>query len=281
MASILDLLDGARQKCRGGLGERIWMSYFLTGLRPFLALALVLGALPSKAGIFYRDDRESLQPKMGEPLARVGVLSHPDRDGRGTAFLVGRCHILTNFHVAQGEAPSHFTLLSETPVEAVIVAAGRYNPQARVGANEEDWALMKLSVCLGEAYGWFELETLTHENVMNENLVLAGYPGDRMTDSLTLDPQCLVHPETIPNRGGWRHDCASRAGSSGGPLLAKRGNDYRVVALNVTERARFDEVVKYYHVNFSNGAIPVSVFSKRVQAALKAHSRAEVLNESR
>lgn len=254
------------------------MSVFLTGVRPFLALALVLGALPSLAGIFYRDDRESLQPTRGEPLARVGVLSHPDRDGRGTAFLVGRCHILTNFHVAEGQAPSHFTLLGEAPVEAVIVLHGRYNPEARLAANEEDWALMKLSVCLGERYGWFELDSRSQQDVMRETLVLAGYPGDRLTDQLTIDPSCLVHPEIIADRGGWRHDCASRAGSSGGPLLAKRGDDYRVVALNVSERARFEEVVKYYHVNFSNGAIPVSVFQKRVQAALK---RAEVLNESR
>lgn len=236
----------------------------------FFLAVLAGSSLTASAAVFYRDDRFAAQPRPGDPLARIGTLTRLSDASRGTAFLIGRCHVLTNFHVAFSSSVANpqeisvFQIPSEDPVRAIPVTAGALTEKSP-SATEEDWAVLKLDSCLGDKYGWFEFEKIPTWTVTREKLVMAGFPSDKSTSSLTVDPDCAIHPETFDNPAIWRHDCASRPGSSGSPLLLKRGDDYRVVALNETERSPYLEIISSFSAFLANGAIPAELFHSKIQ----------------
>lgn len=238
----------------------------LTGL----IILIIFFATTASANIFGRDDRQIVEMTADHPLSGVGTLTNHVDAGRGTAFLVSRCHILSNFHVALSspDAPdlekelSTFTLLSGATSLARIVTYGDFDPSS----NAEDWALLKLDTCLGETHAVLPLYPVGDGVlILNQMTVqLAGYPNDRTTDQLTIDYNC--HIKDPP----WRHDCATRPGNSGSPLLLPAMGGYVVVAITASSRGVFMELISEYTVHMSNGATPVAGFIDRIQPYLDA-----------
>lgn len=223
----------------------------------------------SSANIFYRDTRESIDPsEKRTELRAVGTLERMQSDGRGTAFLVSPCLILTNRHVAFSDfdhpdinEKSLFRLATGEAALAQPVMYGKteWHPEFE---NAKDWALLKLDSCLGSDVGWFDLKPLELNQMIFSKIELeiVGYPSDRSPHQITLHSGCFIKDP------GWRHDCATKSGNSGSPIFIKNVSSERpqVVALAVSSIGGFSEIVRYYDVHISNGAVPVSGFIDKI-----------------
>jgi V8-like Glu-specific endopeptidase len=237
---------------------------FATPVTSFaLALLFALSPLKTQANIFGIDDRIRVQPALQSPLATIGTLTNNRDQARGTAFLVSRCLILTNAHVAFSDEKnpsvadtSQFQLLNEEPVTATPVLFGKVISEG-TWQIQDDWAILKLANCLGDRYGWLKFGAIpSGMNFQPHAVQLAGFPEDKSLRGLTLDPQCLIHDP----KG--RHDCATRPGNSGGPLLDE---NLQVVGIAVSEKGSFSELILEYHASMGNGFVPVGQFIKKIQ----------------
>lgn len=237
--------------------------------RRSLILGLCLLGLSAVANIFDRDDRIRVLPGPQDPLAPIGFLTRASDASRGTAFLVSPCLILTNLHVAVGStwpAKDGEVLTFRVPgqEEAVIAHLVQYGSVREDGtwAQFDDWALLQLESCWGMNLGWLNLKPVPAATLIfpAQPLRIAGFPEDKDTRELTLDPQCRVRDQN------WRHDCATRPGNSGGPLLTA---DNQVVAIAVSSRGAFMEIIRGYHESLSNGSIPVTAFWPQIQALVE------------
>jgi len=219
-----------------------------------IVAAALAALLSTSAWVFYADDR---RPSHS---ARIGTLAveMPEGSGRGTAFLVDECGILTNFHVVFGpwyvtalRPPAHdftgtftFTLTEVTlpdgshpTARAIPVVWGDYlGPDRQWRRPGEDWAYLTLDSCLGLQYGYFDLrEADLYEPPVDKGFTAIGYSTGRQM----VDPRCAARPESDAESDagnkGWLHDCAVLAGDSGGPIF--RGGTLTVVALASAYRA--------------------------------------------
>jgi hypothetical protein len=205
----------------------IWM---FVGL---LSVTLIYSS--AQAWVFYRDDRIASDYRV------VGVLeAHlPEGTSRGTAFLVDKCGILTNFHVVFGpwtvtalrppslEFTARFTLQHGAQdgiaisTRATPVVWGSYLGPGRQMLNaDQDWVYLMLDDCLGERFGFLNLavgaqDVLTDYDVQYASI---GYSSGRQME----DPDCRMSSnDETARRKGLGHDCVMLAGDSGSPILKK------------------------------------------------------------
>lgn len=227
--------------------------------------------LPAASGnVFDKDDRVSVKPLVGDPFAAIGNLYSSRHDGRGTAFLVGRCLVLTNLHVAftselspDMNEISQFILPTGEGANATPVAHGDFSKLTRSHDDREDWALLHLDDCLGDKYGWLNLKSVNKPR-STIAVVSAGFPNDRVTDTLAVDPICYILGPL------WEHNCASRPGSSGSPIMIKNTDgSYDVIAIHSRAHGDFPEIVRGFDLFISNGAVPVSGFIERIRPYLE------------
>ena len=214
-------------------------------LAMILAIPIMAGMFSfASAWVFYHDDRERSHSTMVGTL----MIELPEGRGQGTAILVDECGILTNFHAVFGpwyvtalRAPSRahpgtFTLTEALgpdgrprSARAIPVIWGDYlGPERQLRRPHEDWAYLVLDQCLGREYGHFWLRDLGLDEPAGvvDGMVAFGYSSGRQM----IDPTCSVHAvRGAGDQPSWHHDCALRAGDSGGPI-AKRGSQ-TVVAL--------------------------------------------------
>ena len=218
-------------------------------LRAFLVKLIRIGFLLGlsivvSAWVFRTDMRESSR------FAPVGVIefSLPEGRSRGTAFLVGDCAIMTNFHVVFGpwyltalRPPSSsnrgtFTLSQATladgehpATEAVPVIWGDYTgPERQFRKPGEDWVVLALKDCLGTRFGYLK----PYDAALNDDIPSAGgfaavgYSSGRQM----VDANCSIRMDG-KNRNGptMLHDCAALLGDFGSPIV-RRGTG-RVVAM--------------------------------------------------
>ncbi len=244
-------------------------------------IVLLFISAAASANIFVKDDRTVVGDKSFAPFSSIGRLVNTVDGSAGTAFLVSRCHILTNYHVAfsNEKAPdprevSRFILDQEATSKAVPVLYGKYYSGEEFN-NMEDWAILKLENCLGDSHGWLKLAVVELSKVANLSapLALAGYPADRDTRFLTLDPDCRVYAQEKKGSPGWGHDCASREGTSGGPIMANLDGQIVVVALNSVERGTFEELIQFYATALGNGSVPIGAFLSRIEGVLRSDQK--------
>ena len=169
---------------------------------------------------------------LAAPSFPVGVVdAGPGTWGRrtwGSGFLVDDCHLMTARHVVGGQGVGRRIRFRIEPWEdstssntslATVVAAGDW----RKGSADVsgDWALARLDRCLGAAFGTLPIAVSGlywqgSSPSLKPRLIGAGYPVDRGTMRLTIDPSCEARLRTT---SGLQHDCASLPGNSGGPLI--------------------------------------------------------------
>lgn len=200
-----------------------------------VAVAALGALILTSAWVFYVDDR---QPSHS-PMVGTLQVDLPEGRGRGTAVLVDECGILTNFHVVFGpwyvtelRAPSHafpatFILTEVTlpdgshpAARATPVVWGDYRgPDRQIRSAGNDWAYLVLDRCLGAERGYFSLRPLDPEELgAADRFVAIGYSSGRQK----MDPDCSVRAGSPSIRkGAWPHDCALRAGDSGGPIVRR------------------------------------------------------------
>ena len=210
-----------------------------------------------KINIFEKDDRvaETTASKPNESYLPIGSIKNhtaiTNKQGdshkgvQGTAFLVSPCYIISSFHVAYGDdenGPNSNKKYSATFTigvgEAKLTSRGTpvasYDYLGCPGAG--DWTVFKLDDCLGERpnVGWMETLALKDSVIVNQNLVLVGHFGDKDFSAPYADTFCKVHHA---DSEGLQHDCASRPGASGSPIIAvKRDGTPVVVGINAGPR---------------------------------------------
>jgi hypothetical protein len=215
----------------------------------------------------------------------VGAIEFSLPEGRstGTAFLVGECIVMTNFHVVFGpwyltelRPPSNanrgtFTLTQVTlpngghpSTGAIPVIWGDYTGPARQFLQPaNDWVVLALEECLGSRYGFL----LPYEATLNNDIpdrggfTAFGYSAGRQM----VDSNCSIRLGGGSGSGATMlNDCAALPGDSGAPIV-RRGTN-RVVAMisgfhagSSMSCSSFKGIVhEPWNQQCTNGAIPFS-----------------------
>lgn len=221
--------------------------------------------------VIQADDRVTMESR-DYPWSAVGRLVMRDRNtrqgGACTASLVDVAWVLTNahcaFNTATGELWQFITFEPNlingrlenrddaTSVDRVFLRTEFQTIQA--GADPNDWALMHLRQPLGSRYGTLRWQALPSDQVLalTDQVKLVGYSGDFPADqpgqTAGVHRGCSITEDRDPF---WLHNCDSFAGASGGPLLARFGDEYAIVALHAggatdpeTEEGLFNYAIK-------------------------------------
>lgn len=249
---------------------------------PFLASAIAIAALVlltvTSGWVYYEDDRQPYRSP------RVGLLEFelPEGTARGTAVVVDRCGIVTNFHVVFG--PWYVTMLRPpsrdirgTFTLTEVTYRGGGHPRTRatplvwgsyLGADrhfrrpQEDWAYLVLEDCFGQRYGYFNMRSLAEEDLeLGEDRYAAiGYSAGRQM----IDPVCSVHATgTAITDGPWLHDCALLGGDSGGPIFQRGTTTLVALGEGVSDRpgnddCRPDSPLQSWSRACANFAVPLT-----------------------
>ncbi len=216
----------------------------------------------------------------------VGVIEFSLPEGRstGTAFLIGECAVMTNFHVVFGpweltalRPPSSankgtFTLTQATSTNgehpstgAIPVIWGDYTgPDRQFRKPANDWVVLALEDCLGDRHGYL----LPYDAALNEDIpnrggfTAVGYSAGRQK----VDPNCSIRLAGDSGSGATMlNDCATLPGDSGAPIV-RRGTG-RVVAMVSRFHAGFGSincssfngvVRENWNARCTNAAVPLS-----------------------
>lgn len=259
------------------------------------ALWLVVGA--AQANVFVLDRREQRDASR-PPYRSVGVLHPPATGGGGTAFLVGRCHVLTAFHVAfmrgVDDATGHVRLdapkvghVAEFLIgpnakqagrfaartRARVVAFGRFS-EADYAGMAGDWTLLRLDRCLGDRYGFLALAPDTGLPMPAGELMTAGFPHSRRQQpGVTVEVGCRARDHG-PAPGLVGVDCAFESGMSGGPVWEKQADGrWRVFGLVQQSLGSVDRALPAYSMQHRNQTLAASAFRAAVQQALRREAK--------
>ena len=214
----------------------------LTGL--VAALFLPSFWILASAWVFNPDLRKAAN------FSSVGVIEFSLPEGRstGTAFLIGECTAITNFHVAFGpwyvtalRPPSNasrgtFTLTQVTlpagghpTTGAIPVVWGDYaGPDRQFRRPANDWVVLALEDCLGRRHGYLlPYDAALHDDIpVRGGFTAVGYSAGRQL----VDSNCTIRLGGSSGRGAsMLNDCAALPGDSGAPII-RRGTG-RVVAM--------------------------------------------------
>jgi V8-like Glu-specific endopeptidase len=223
-------------------------------MRPyFFALALIQSTVGSGA-LFGSDDRIVL-PAQGTESRAVGMAIYAGR--QGTAFLVDRCFAVTSQHliseVASPIGQPVELVFGKDRLSARAVRAGHME-RAQPG-YQDDWLLLQLDQCRRNARVVELADDKGAEpaSMLQAGLRLAaiGYPSD--LGRLVIDPDCRIHASVWY---GLLNDCAAQPGSSGSPLVVRKGQ--RLVAFGIQNRAYPTTGAEAFTIERANVATPVS-----------------------
>lgn len=233
--------------------------------------------------------------RQASNFAPVGVIEFSLPEGRstGTAFLVGECIVMTNFHVVFGpwyltqlRPPSNtnigtFTLTQVTlpngghpSTGAIPVIWGDYTGPARqILQPANDWVVLALEECLGSRHGYL----LPYDATLNDDIpdrggfTAVGYSSGRQM----VDSNCSIRLSGTGIGATMLNDCVALSGDSGAPIV-RRGTN-RVVAMVSGFRASFGSqscssfkgiVHQPWSSYCTNAAVPFSrPLNERIEAA--------------
>lgn len=195
----------------------------------FLTLSLLFAASETDALIFGEDHRMIVSTEPGSLFGPVGIVYGAGNGEYATAFLIDDCHALTVQHVfgeqqsAQGRQAVFAANVEGPPgswatSKAIVLVDGAIenNKAAAIGARTNDWALLRLSKCLGKKFGHVRLSPRLPA-ADPDPIGIAGYPDDRpLSEGLSIDVGCHTR-----GRRSFTlfHDCAALPGNSGSPLF--------------------------------------------------------------
>ena len=243
---------------------------------------------------------ETWTSPIGE-LETVDTLTEGGNTGkrRGTAFLVSPCFVATNQHVVFGEdvTPNPgkaYRMIFRAGTSATSPFAGHtiatpvvWGPR-RIGGMM-DWALLKLSACLGRRpeFGWFELAGVPRPTP-GSAVLIAGYPGNHARGEMQMSVGRAMQVDPARSstvlRGGQsvlvdevnglqEYTSSTEPGQSGSPVLMLERGRLTVVGMHTagSKEAGTDYTFPTFTSAHANDFIPALSFLGRrdVVAILK------------
>ena len=234
-----------------------------------IALALLaLSSSVAEAAIFDRDDR------MAATLNPVGIVTGGENIYYGSGFLIDRCNVLTARHVAGNVLIAVGRRLvfraGQSASRGTVIVAGPFqdnlSPSRSIGA---DWMLVRLDRCLGRKLGFLRVMSAVDAYAAERGAGDAGFPRDRpMRPGPTVDAECRV---LWVGGGRMAHDCATIAGNSGGPILARQGDGWVAIGINVAGADRAQP--RKFDIAETNFAVDISSILSNICAFLDGSSK--------
>jgi protease YdgD len=159
----------------------------------------------------------------------------------------GSLHVLAGYD--RGSYAAHLSV-------ADVALSPNYDGARPFASLRDDWALLTLAAPAPVDVA--PLAVAREPIKPGEVAAFAGYHRDR-AHVLLADQDCKIGPPMRTSEGArmMSHDCAAVQGSSGGPLLVKRGESWVVVGVAVAAAKN------------GNLAAPVEAFAAALDEALK------------
>ena len=175
---------------------------------------------------------------------KVGWFAVPRRTGSGyfvcTGFLVGPDLFMTNHHCIyddDGLRPLARALIFMNYYQEPTVDRTRGGLSARVSGvlrrdKDKDYALLRLSIPIGNIYGWLELDTMTAVD-SSQRVKLISHPDSRSKEIVRHNTEILDipagHPQSnVPFALAYLAD--TQGGASGSPVFLRDGTS--VIAIH-------------------------------------------------
>jgi V8-like Glu-specific endopeptidase len=227
---------------------------------PYIPTGLERTDNPNEGGrgiILPNDDRVPMT-SASYPWSAIGRVEGLKASGEGyicTGALITPEIVLTNAHCVYDPATHQISQAirfmpnlvngrlqdEEDAAFAIDAYAATDFSDGGTPPHPDDWALLKLEKSLGSRYGTIGLANITSETLATNyqgKLILPGYsfdfPADNPSQTAGVHLGCSIVNEV---NGVIVHDCDTRSGSSGGPILAEVDGDVRIVAVNSAEYA--------------------------------------------
>jgi hypothetical protein len=211
--------------------------------------------------------------------------------GMGTAFMVSPCYAMTSYHVLFGGGDLTVDPMGAYPVtlrfglssggKPALSVKGRVRYWGSTGSAAPDVALVRLDGCPGAQLGWYDLTDVGDGRELSATtLAMPSVSRDRSMKQLSVQQGCRARAY-VPERGWLLHDCATRQGASGAPLIANLSGVPAVVGINAGEFRATPGVRSVYDPRHANLAVAASwvIKSERIQAMLQEdRDRAQCAN---
>lgn len=254
---------------------------------PYIPAGLERTDDPNEGGrgiILPSDDRVPMT-SASYPWSAIGRVEGLKASGESyicTGALITPDIVLTNAHCVYDLATQQLSQVirfmpnlvngrlqdEEDAVFAIDAYAATDFSDGRTLPHPDDWALLKLEKPLGSRYGTIGLANMTLETLVTDyqgKLALPGYsfdfPPDNPSQTAGVHLECSIVNEVDDV---FVHDCDTRGGSSGGPILAEVDGDVRIVAVNSAEYAN-----QQTGIGLENYGVPIS----RIMAAIEQAAR--------
>ncbi|GAC1337116.1 MAG: hypothetical protein NVSMB18_01430 [Acetobacteraceae bacterium] len=199
---------------------------------------------PPLPGVGPGDARAPVDP-LRPPWRAIGRVQ-TELGARCTGFLTGPRTVLTAAHCLYRPGPGHFVrpgsihfllgydrgaYVAHARVTEIRVSPG-YDPARPLAVPAADWAALTLETALGSPDRVLPLESTPP--VPGAAVVLGGYGQDR-AELIVADESCRIEAviRDSESRLVLLHGCAGTRGTSGAPLLVRRGEGWVVVGLQV------------------------------------------------
>lgn len=248
--------------------------------RLVLASALIGAALvaPRAEANRFRDNPEHVVDRASAPwTSPIGELQSKNVETKangdeaavvGSGFLVSPCYIMTAAHVPHGDELSpgfreDHSMLFRAGISQSSAFAGRTIATPIISGNRDaagrgDWALMKLSVCVGRRpeFGWFDTGQIRLNEALNKQVNALGFDGSAERGTLSMGEGKVLGSDERSDL--FETDAVMLPGQSGGPVFTIENGTLVVSGMNVAEKGNAHGAT-YDHYSSDNANLIIDV----------------------